>query len=178
MTIEIQDNDVIQAMNRLAQAAINPTPALKAIGEMLLEQTGESFSTSRDPWGGPWRANSPVTIARFLMSRSGTVNKRTGQLTAKGQKLVSGKKPLFGESQALSKSFHYVATSNEVWFGSSIIYAAMQHFGGKRSQFPNLWGDIPARPILPIDDSGKLAPRASNGIAEIVNEYLAANGAA
>lgn len=176
MAIQVQDNEVLAAMNRLAQAAVNPAPALKAIGEMLLEQTGDNFSASRDPWGITWAPNSPVTIARYLMSRSGTISKRTGGLTKKGQKLLSGKKPLFGESQALSKSFHYAVASNEVWFGSNIIYAAMQHFGGKRSQFPNLWGDIPARRILPIDDQGQLAPKASLAITEIVNEYLAANG--
>lgn len=177
MTIEVKDSEVIQAVNRLAQAAVSPTPALKAIGEMLLEQTGEAFSSSRDPWGVPWAPNSPVTLARYLLSRSGTVGKKTGQITAKGQKLLSGKKPLFGESQALSKSFHYAVSANDIWFGSNIIYAAMQHFGGKRVQFPNLWGDIPARRILPIDDQGQLAPKASNGIVEIVNEYLAMHGA-
>lgn len=173
MAIQVQDNEVLAAMNRLAQAAVNPAPALKAIGEMLLEQTGESFSASRDPWGVAWAQNSPVTLARYLLSRSGTVSKRTGQLTVKGQKLASGKKPLFGESQALAKSFHYNVADNGVWFGSNIVYAAMQHFGGKRAQFPNLWGDIPARRILPIDDQGQLAPKASAAITQIVNEYLA-----
>jgi len=34
-------------------------------------------------------------------------------------------------------------------------YAAMMQFGGTKSEFPNLWGDIPARPFLGISEDDK-----------------------
>lgn len=37
-------------------------------------------------------------------------------------------------------------------------YAAIQQFGGTKAQFPHLWGDIPARPFLPITPAGTLYP--------------------
>ncbi len=42
----------------------------------------------------------------------------------------------------------------------------MQQFGGNKSKFPNLWGDIPARPFLGISDADEKM------IVSTVNEYL------
>ncbi|MFK3602796.1 hypothetical protein [Pseudomonas sp. AP19] len=39
--------------------------------------------------------------------------------------------------------------------GSDKPYAAMMQFGGG-ADFPHLWGDIPARPFLPMDAKGNL----------------------
>lgn len=51
-------------------------------------------------------------------------------------------------------------------------YAAMQQFGGKKSEFPHLWGDIPARPFLPVDQAGNLSPTAEAKVVDIIQEYL------
>jgi len=42
----------------------------------------------------------------------------------------------------------------------------MQQFGGTKSEFPWLWGDIPARPYLGISDADEIE------VLEIINEYL------
>ena len=46
-------------------------------------------------------------------------------------------------------------------------YAAMQQFGGIKSEFPHLWGDIPARPFLGVSESD------AEEILAIVHDYLA-----
>ena len=47
-----------------------------------------------------------------------------------------------------------------------MAYAAMQQFGGTKSQFPHLWGDIPARPFLGISTADK------QNIRDIIGSYL------
>ena len=55
---------------------------------------------------------------------------------------------------------------------SSMDYAAMQQFGGKKSMFPQLWGDIPARPFLPIMPNAELYPAEQDLILEGIRSYL------
>lgn len=170
--IEIQDNEVIQAMNRMNQAAINPGPALKAIGEVFLRLTRQSFETSTDPWGNKWAPNSQATYESFLNGRPGTISKQTGRITAKGSQLAMNKKPLFGHSYDLFRQFHYQVQQNSLWFSNSMVYAAIQNFGGTKGQFQHLWGDIPARPFMPVNAAGDLAPSAQTETLRIVQEYL------
>jgi phage gpG-like protein len=49
----------------------------------------------------------------------------------------------------------------------------MQQFGGTKAQFPNLWGDIPARPFLPITADGALYPAEESLIVDTLQRYLA-----
>ncbi len=47
-------------------------------------------------------------------------------------------------------------------------YAAMQQFGGTKSEFPNLWGDIQPRPFLGI------SPDDETEILSIIEGHLLA----
>jgi len=51
-------------------------------------------------------------------------------------------------------------------------YAAMQQFGGKKSEFAHLWADIPARPFI------GLSPADLAGIEELTDDWLASLPAA
>jgi phage gpG-like protein len=42
----------------------------------------------------------------------------------------------------------------------------MQQFGGTKAKFPNLWGDIPARPFLGVSESDAVM------IVDTVSDYL------
>lgn len=170
--VDVQDNEVIQAMNKLGQSASNPAPALKAIAEALLEQTRQSFNTSTDPWGNRWAPNTEATYLHYLGGRPGALSKKTGKITAKGQTLAINKKPLFGHSNDLFTQFHYQVAQNSLWFFNSMVYAAIQNCGGTKAQFPNLWGDIPARPFMPVDSAGVMAPKMQATVVDIVQEYL------
>ena len=175
--IDVQDSEVIQAMNRMNQASINPGPALRAIGEALLPLVKRSFETSTDPWGNRWAPNSQATYEQFLKGRAGTFSKKTGRITAKGSTLAMNKKPLFGHSYDLFRQFHYQVQNSSLWFYNSMVYAAIQNFGGTKAQFPNLWGDIPARPFMPVNAAGQMAPAAQAVVLEIIQEHLLGSGA-
>lgn len=170
--IDINDGDVTAALNRLIAANSNPAPALKAIGEALVAQTKRSFETGTDPWGRRWAPNAPATIAAMLARRDGNFRQRDGKLSAKGAGRVMAKRPLIGESRQLSTRIHYQVEGNTLVVGSPMVQAAMQQFGGMKSQFPNLWGDIPARRFMPVTAAGELSPEARRTVVDVIQEAL------
>ncbi len=50
--------------------------------------------------------------------------------------------------------------------GTNMVYGAMMHFGGSKSAYPNLWGDIPARPYLGMKAGDKPI------LLQMVGQYL------
>lgn len=140
--VKFDNANVLQALERLAKAAANPRPALLSIGEDLVKSTKNRFNESRGPDGKAWAPNSPATLKR----------KR-------------GSKPLIGEG-ILRDQIGYAEGGNVLSVFSTMEYAAMQQFGGKKSKFPHLWGDIPARPFLGISDADEQM------IVETVSDYL------
>jgi phage gpG-like protein len=155
MTINVSDQAVIEALGRLQGAVEKPGPYMLAIGEDLIARAKERFATATGPDGQPWAANSPVTLARHIASRGG-MGKRG--MNKKGLALAASKKPLQGPSGDLTREFHVSGTDDSVTASNSMIYAAMQQFGGTKAEFPALWGDIPGREFFPITASGDLYP--------------------
>lgn len=175
-TVIAINNSAVNAMlESLQQRTSNMSPVLMAIGEDIMERTKQRFSTATAPDGTPWAANSQTTLMRYLAKRGG-FTKKTGKISAKGQKLAIGKKPLTGETGILAQQIvnNSGRNENEIVVGSTKEYAAMQQYGGTKSQFPNLWGDIPARPFLPIMANGDLYPQEVAHIVDMLQDYLAA----
>jgi phage gpG-like protein len=169
--IAIDSSQVNALLEALEQRTSNLSPVLMAIGEDVMARTKQRFSTATAPDGTPWAANSQATLMRYLARRGG-FSKKTGKVTAKGQKLAINKKPLMGESGDLARQFFVSSDERSVTVGSSMIYAAMQQYGGKKSQFPKLWGDIPARPFLPVRSNGDLYPQEEAHIVTMLQDYL------
>lgn len=171
--LTIQSNDqVVQALlARIVAATQNTEPAMRAIGENLMELSKQSFEKSASPAGIPWASNTQTTILRYLEQLGGSYTK-AGKLSRKGAERVMSKKPLIGVSKDLMRQFSYVATPDSVTVSNSMVYAAMQQFGGTRSQFPNLWGDISARPFMPLDADGKPDDVAQQMVVETIQEYI------
>jgi hypothetical protein len=48
----------------------------------------------------------------------------------------------------------------------------MMQFGGDQATFPHLWGDIPARPYLPMDAAGNLQTDTAEAILKLVINHL------
>lgn len=164
-TITVEDEQLRTALGRLRSKTSDLGPVLHAIGEDLVASTQQRFATATAPDGTPWAANSAVTISRYLgLSRANF--KKDGKLSKKGEATQAGKKPLTGESRALQREIHYRVDGNVLEVGSTMEYAAMQQFGGKKSDFPNLWGDIPARPFL------GLSAADIDGIGQTIADYL------
>ena len=144
INIIVLTQEAEQALSDLARSLTDMKPALKAIGESLVESTKQRFVDSKGPDGVKWKPNKPSTLAR-----------------------KKSRKPLIGESLMLSEQIHYDVIANDTLIvGSSMEYAAMQQFGGTKAEFPNLWGDIPARPFLGISDADQAM------IEETIREHL------
>ena len=187
-TITVEDEQVLAALQRLRARSDNFGPVFKAIGEDLVKSTKKRFASATAPDGTPWEPNTEVTLMEYLRIRSGIFAKYTnlktrkeglvrvgdkkgyyrkdGRLAKKGIDAMMRKRPLAGETGALATQIHYQVIGNTLEIGSSMGYAAMQQFGGRRAEFPNLWGDIPARPILGLSAADK------NGIDQTIADYL------
>ncbi|MFM9881238.1 MAG: phage virion morphogenesis protein [Burkholderiaceae bacterium] len=166
VSIKINDKQVLQVLGQLTARAKNLRPAFAEIGEDVVESTKARFATATAPDGKPWQANSQVTIDRYLGLFKNS-RKKDGTLSKAGQTRSAGKLPLTGETKSLRTTINYqLKGDNGVAIGSPKVYAAMQQFGGTKAKFPNLWGDIPARPFLGISSADQA------NILEIIGSYL------
>lgn len=172
--IEVHDQDVLAAFNRLAAANADLLPAMRAIGERLKETTKRRFNTSTGPDGQRWAPNSRVTY-EALAHKKGEFRKSDGKLSGgkKGAGLLMAKKPLIGKSKALSTTITYQASATGVTIGSPKEYAAVQQFGAiqgalgrTRRGGPIPWGTIPPRPFLGVSAEDK------SDILEILQNHL------
>lgn len=162
--IELTNRSGLDYLQGMLARAKDFRPVLPEIGEDMSESTKRRFSSAKAPDGTPWAANSAATLARYsdLFAR-----KKDGTLTKKAQTKIAGKKPLTGETRALATTINYqVQGDNAVGIGSPMVYASMQQFGGKKSDFPHLWGNIPARPFLGASEADK------TNIADLVRSYM------
>lgn len=168
--VDITDNGVQQALNRLADAGNSLHPALRDIGEFLVDSTRQRFATSTAPDGTRWAPNTDTTILMYLGHYRGSFGKRDGRLTKAGATRASSKRPLIGETGDLSRQISYEIEGNDtLYIGSSMVYAATHQFGARRHEFQGKapWGDIPARPFLGLSDSD------SSTILDIIADFLA-----
>lgn len=148
--IEVSDTEAKAQFARLREAVSDLRPLMQALGEHLAETTKQRFETSTDPDGKPWAPNAPATYERYLGKYKGGFGK-DGRLNRAGAERAMGKKPLVGETRALSTTISYRAGSDFVEIGSPMLYAAVQQLGAKKHSFSGgrtPWADIPARPFI------------------------------
>lgn len=146
-TITIQSQEVQAALNHLEHQLQNLQPVFNAVGETLKAHIADCFREERSPDGINWAALSPVTIA----------------------KRRNGSNKILNDTGRLKDSISHVATNSYTEITTDVVYAAMMNFGGIKAQFPNLWGDIPARPFFP---SEILPQNWETEILETINHYL------
>lgn len=133
--VEWDDREVVKKLQKLWAVTGDLSPALKEINEVLVESTKKRFDTGIAPDGQKWADNSDVTIARKGRNKPMVYE---GELARQ----ISGE--LIGK------------TASEI--SSPMVQAAMLQFGGDKSEFPHLWGDIKARPFFGIssDDEAEI----------------------
>lgn len=160
ITITIDDAH-FQRRTRQLLAALGPElpRALGDVGQNIIERTRANITAGRDWWGQALAPNSPVTIAR------------------KG-----GSRPLIATGTFVStRLFHHVS-GNVLTLGAGGVQAAVLHFGARKGQFgrtrrgaPIPWGDIPARPYMPVRGN-RLAPAAEAEIRTSLEEHIESAG--
>lgn len=129
--VEINAGEAQAALSRLEAATGDLSVLMRDIGDYLVVATKDRFAAGTDPGGTPWAPKSQTTLDAYA---------------ARGDR--SDPRPLHGPSGTLALTIFADAGRTRVRVGSPTVYAAMMQFGGTRSQFAHLWGDIPARPFL------------------------------
>lgn len=166
--VKLDDEQAQAAFARLVRAGTQMQPLMQDIGEFLAETTKQRFQTSIAPDGSRWAPNTETTYVNLLGRYKGSYGK-TGKITASGSRRAAGKKPLIGETGALSTTINYRAGSDFAEIGSPMEYAAVHQFGAKARSFTGgktPWGDIPPRPFLGLSASDR------EGLLEIIGAYL------
>lgn len=125
----IDNSRVLAKFNKLLQKTGDLSPALREIGEDLTESTKQRFSSATAPDGTAWAPNKPSTLEH-----------------------KHGSRPLT-DGGTLGDTIDYqIRGTDELLIGSPMEQAAMMQFGGTKSEFHNLWGDIEGREFLGISD--------------------------
>lgn len=155
--IRVDDTPVQSVLAAAMQRLADKTPAMRAIAGVLLEETGRNFAAQGRP---AWQPLSPATIAR--RSKSGHW---PGQMLRVSGRLASSITPQYSAVMAA--------------IGTNVKYAATQQFGAAQGQFgrdkrnhPIPWGNIPARPFLPITAEQQLQPAAVTAVMAVLNDFL------
>ncbi len=143
--VSIDSQAAANALERLAQSARNPRPALKLIGERLSLSTKERFQNSTGPDGSRWKPNAVATLLGYAGKYSKSFRK-DGRISTKGAARIAGKKPLIGETGELSGGINYQMISDGVAVYSPMEYAAIHQFGGQAGRGRKV--TIEARPFL------------------------------
>lgn len=132
-TIEINDHEILAALAQLERTVGYLEPALDEIGATIAASVMLNFTGQHDPDGNAWKPLSDATLA----------NRRGGE----GQ--------ILRDTGRLNRSITHNVTSQSVEIGSDIVYANMMQFGGKKADYPWLWGEIPERPFVGVSESDK-----------------------
>ncbi|MDR1946444.1 MAG: phage virion morphogenesis protein [Desulfovibrio sp.] len=155
-TIEVNDTEMKSAIEGLRGFNSALPSVLHGLGGVLSAAVERGFQEESDPvTGAPWAELSPVTLARReAAGHSGKILQVKGDLAA---------------------SFNASVSGDTVSVGTNKIYATTMHFGARQGQFgrtrrggPIPWGNIPARPILPVDEQGGMNAEDKEEIADVL----------
>lgn len=133
-TVTLDERRALDLLTEIRSKIADMAPAHKRLARITEQLIRDTFRDETDPWGSPWPAHSPVTIAQ-----------RRRRAEASVQMLL--------DSGALYSS---IATQTrpdgiEVSAGEGLAYGAAQQFGNPANR---AWGrataPIPARAYFPL----------------------------
>lgn len=144
--MRIDDLGVKAFMARIAKGAHDMEPAMKNIGEYMINRTQERFDEEKSPEGIKWAPLAALTYAASFHHKKFT---KRGALTKGITNYIMMRKILTRSGQ-LRKSITYKTNDHSVTIGTNKVYAAIQQFGGETGRGHKV--RIPARPYLGIND--------------------------
>lgn len=155
ISIEVNDLEVLDMLNRLVRGMADTTPVMADIAAVLASESERQFATESGPFG-PWPDLSDTTKA--MRAAHGTWPGKMLQVTAGG----------------LAPSVQVDHGNGWASIGTNKPYAAMQFFGGTTSPASMIPGEaIPARPFLPFDPyTSQLTPQAEASVLDVLTGWL------
>jgi len=160
----LEDREVRATLKRARAALADLRPAMRSIGEYLLEETENHFRDERDADGRPWTPLKVRSYAIGFGKKKKATHTQKGMLTAAFESYLAGKK-ILTESHELRGSIRYIAGKSVLLIGSNKPYAAIHQFGGIAGRGRKV--EIPARPFIGI------GPKDRREILGIVGDYVA-----
>lgn len=127
--VSIDDEDMREKLSELVRKMERPIGFYKNVGERLLRSVHDNFDNESAPDGSRWQSLSLVTRDRHSELYG---NAQITILRASGR---------------LKESINYEPSETDVKIGSSLVYAAIHHFGGVSKGYMK-GAVIPARPYL------------------------------
>lgn len=161
--IELDDRELLVALERLIERVEYPALAMREIAGRLTESTKVRFVTSSAPDGSRWAQNAETTILDHIAGRGGFSTK-TRKLTAKGAALAMNKHPLVASGR-LNGSIHWNLIDHGVEVGTD-RFADQWESGAAVHQFGSRNGRIPARPFPGVSNDDR------ETILSIIESYL------
>lgn len=147
-TIEIDDYEILAALTQLARNVDHLEPALDAIGDTVKAGILLNFREQHDPDGEPWEPLSPATLEQRRDPNRNSANRNNPKPTKTGAQILR-------DTGLLNRSISYETSAFAVEIGSDKVYANMMQFGGKKSDYPWLWGDIPERKFAGVSEADR-----------------------
>nr|DAK89308.1 MAG TPA: virion morphogenesis protein [Caudoviricetes sp.] len=174
--ITVDSSAIEAALDRLARAARDLRPAMRDIGGLLEKETDENFRAQGRP---PWPPLSQATILNRLMGRDrkgkskgiASILRKDGDLRASAKRKLEGGLAILQNTGALRSSIRARPDRDSVTVGSVLEYAAIHQFGGMAGRGKKV--RIPARPFIPVNKDGRLAPDAERGVLAAIYDHLA-----
>lgn len=149
--IQINDQLLVEKLHTVAEHLDQPIRLSHSIANSLLTVVEDNFDNEGRP---AWAGLSAVTLAR---RKAGKILHQSGQLR---------------------RSIVTAVKDNEVMIGTNDPKAPTHQFGAKQGQYgknarnkPIPWGNIPARPFIPMDASGNLQHDAEQAIWDDADHF-------
>lgn len=142
ISVQINEAEITAALQAAISSLADLSPIMNKVGALMRDQAEDRFGEGKDPSGASWAPRSPATLAAYerRAKKAGGVASWGGVLHYSGE---------------LGGNIFHEFGPDFAQVGSAEPYAAMMQFGGAKSAFPHLWGDIPARPFLGISDDDR-----------------------
>lgn len=175
ITIQISDEGFTASLQRLLERGGDTSTLTFLIGQGIEERIDARFASSTGPDGQRWKDNRLAMLAReaLRLAVSKGNRRKDDSLNKRGAERLAAKQPLIGETGTLRKQIAMQHDGAGVTVAASAVYAAIQQFGGTRAEFSHLWGDIPARPFMPVTPDGDLYPTEAEAIMADLNDFFA-----
>lgn len=155
ITVEINDALITAALANAIGQLDDMSDLMGDIALAMRDQTKDRFAEQKSPEGIPWAPRSATTLAAYDRRA-----KKAGGVASWGGVLHYSRQLSGQISAAFGPDFAEVTSAEP--------YAAMMQFGGTKTRFPHLWGDIPARPFLGLSDENR------EDILDVISEALSA----
>nr|DAN35050.1 MAG TPA: virion morphogenesis protein [Caudoviricetes sp.] len=158
--IEVRGLEELQARLRMLQSwGAKTKPLMRTLGNILRNETEDSFENESSPFGQKWQALKPSTIRqKQKLGKSSNILRSDGNLADKWIVKADDKRATVSNN------------TNKNGFAYGLVHQFGTNKAGRSKSVK-----IPARPFLPVNRGGKLPSRTKEVVKRIVINFVDSN---